>query len=213
MIRVKKSVAAPSQLATKGYTCDEVKRSILVDQQDKCYICERKVTTDYQVEHLASRSRNEDKTNEWSNLFIACNYCNDKKKNSFDGIAHPDQYDVEDVISQTFDSMNEKVVFQTSSTDESVLQTVSLLDRMFNGTNAPKRSLMESRFYNVFKMKYNYFQSVVHDYLAGNQAEMRPIIEEQISIGSEYLAFKYHIILQNPVLSHDFLHLLKWNKQ
>lgn len=212
MIRVRKSAAAPVELATKGYTCDEVKKAILADQDDKCYICERRVTTDYQVEHLASRSNNSSLVDEWSNLFIACNYCNDKKKTSFDAICHPDQYDVEDVITHTFDPMHENVIFKTASTNESIAKTVSLLSRMFNGTHAPIRTLMESRFYNLFKMQYNFFQSVINDYLAGNKTGMRPIIEEQISIESEFLAFKYAIIMQHPQLRHDFQHLIRWNK-
>lgn len=52
MIKVYKSDKAPEKLAEAGYTCDEVKQAILNDQKDKCYLCERKVTTDYQVEHI-----------------------------------------------------------------------------------------------------------------------------------------------------------------
>ena len=76
MIKVYKSDKAPEKLAEAGYTCDEVKQAILNDQKDKCYLCERKVTTDYQVEHIVSRTNNKEKVNEWENLFIACNYCN-----------------------------------------------------------------------------------------------------------------------------------------
>ena len=49
MIKVYKSDKAPEKLAEAGYTCDEVKQAILNDQKDKCYLCERKVTTDYQA--------------------------------------------------------------------------------------------------------------------------------------------------------------------
>lgn len=52
MIKVYKSDKAPEKLAEAGYTCEEVKQAILNDQKDKCYLCERKVTTDYQVEHI-----------------------------------------------------------------------------------------------------------------------------------------------------------------
>ena len=52
MIKGYKSDKAPEKLAEAGYTCDEVKQAILNDQKDKCYLCERKVTTDYQVEHI-----------------------------------------------------------------------------------------------------------------------------------------------------------------
>ena len=147
MIRVKKREDAPKELDTKGYGCEEVKKAILEDQCDKCYICERKVTTDYQVEHLASQTNNEDKVNVWDNLFIACNYCNDKKKTSFDGIAHPDKFNVEDVIIHDVDLSHEKVLFSTDSKDKDIIMTVDMLYRMFNGTPASRgRVLMECRF-------------------------------------------------------------------
>lgn len=212
MIRVRKRGEEPEELAVKGYKCDEVKKALLEDQDDKCYICERKVTTDYEVEHLASQKNNTEKVNEWENLYIACNYCNDKKKNAFDDIKHPDTYNVEEVIIHDFDAMNENVLFSTASTDAGVMKTVLLLQRMFNGTNAPKRNLMETRFYNQFKMKYNHFQGVVHDYLSGKTDEMRPVIEHLLGEKSEYLAFKYTIIMQNERLKKDFGNRVRWNK-
>lgn len=213
MIRVRKSENAPEELATNGYKDDQVKRAILDDQDEKCYICERKVTTDYQVEHLVPQAKNDEEANDWSNLYIACNYCNDKKKTSFDNLAHPDTYNVEEVIVHSFDAMKEQVVFTTTSTDPGVLQTVKLLERMFNGTNPPKRVLMETRFYNQFKMRYNYFQSVVHDYLSGRTEEMRPVIESLIGIKSDFLAFKYAVIMGNETLRRDFGEMVRWNKK
>lgn len=212
MIRVRKREDAPAELATKGYTDDAVKRAILEDQDDKCYICERKVTTDYEVEHLASQKHDAAGVNEWENLYIACNYCNDKKKTSFDDIQHPDTYNIEDVIRHSVDLENEHVTFTTTSDDPGVEKTVKMLDRMFNGTNAPKRVLMETRFYNQFKLSYNNFQGVVHDYLSGHQEEMRPVIENLIGLKSEYLAFKYAIIMENDILRRDFAECVKWNK-
>ena len=71
---------------------------------------------------------------------------------------------------------------------------------------------MENRFYNQFKMKYNYFQAAVHDYLLGKTDEMRPVINQLLSEKSEYLAFKYTIIMQNETLKKEFGDKVKWNK-
>jgi len=212
MIRVRKRKDAPAELAINGYKDDAVKRAILEDQDDKCYICERKVTTDYQVEHLTSQKNSETGVDEWENLYIACNYCNDKKKTSFDDIKHPDSYDVEAVIRHSVELENERVTFSTASEDAGVRQTVKMLDRMFNGTNAPNRVLMETRFYNQFKRSYNNFQSVVHDYLLGRKDEMRPVIETLLGVKSEYLAFKYAIIMENDILRRDFAEKVQWNR-
>ncbi len=212
MIRVRKRKDAPIELAINGYKDDAVKRAILEDQNDKCYICERKVTTDYQVEHLTSQRNNEAGVNDWKNLYIACNYCNDKKKASFDDIKHPDTYNVEDVIRHSVEFENERVTFSTTSEDSGIRNTVKMLERMFNGTNAPNRVLMETRFYNQFKRSYNYFQSVVHDYLLGRRDEMRPIIETLLGVKSEYLAFKYAVIMENDTLRRDFEEMVRWNR-
>lgn len=213
MIRVRKSEFAPDELATKGYSDDAVRRAILNDQDDKCYICERKVPTDYEVEHIVSQANDKESVNEWSNLYISCGYCNGKKSNLFDDIRHPDTYNVEEVITHSVDFENERVAFVSESKDPAVLQTVKMLERMFNGTNAPKRVLKETRFYNQFKQKYNYFQGVVHSYLSGRSEEMRPVIEALIDIKSEYLAFKFAVIMGNETLRRDFGDKVRWNKQ
>lgn len=213
MIRIRKREDAPEELATKGCFDDAVKRAILNDQDDKCYICERRIQTDYEIEHLVSQANDETAINEWSNLYLACGYCNQKKSDLFDDIKHPDTYNIEDIIHHSVDLEDERVLFSTSSNDSAVQRTVELLDRMFNGTNAPKRVLKETRFYNQFKHSYNHFQSVVHDYLSGRSEEMRPVIDSLINLKSEYLAFKYAIIMDNETLRRDFGDKVKWNKQ
>lgn len=72
---------------------------------------------------------------------------------------------------------------------------------------------METRFYNQFKLAYNNFQRVVHEYLAGNREEKRPVIEEMLGLKSDYLAFKYAIVMENETLRQDFGTLVAWNKQ
>ena len=41
---------------------------------------------------------------------------------------------------------------------------------------------------------------------------MRPVIEALIGLKSEYLAFKYAIIMENDILRRDFAESVKWNK-
>ena len=98
MIRVTKAEQAPDDLEKKGYKSDDVNRLLLSDQNDKCYICERKLTTDYEVEHLHSQKNNPLMKDDWNNLFIACKYCNDKKGDRFDNILNPCKNNIEDII-------------------------------------------------------------------------------------------------------------------
>ena len=71
MIKVRKS-AEPKELAQNGYSCDAVKHALIADTDEKCYICERSSDTDFEVEHLKSRSNYPGFENDWSNLYAAC---------------------------------------------------------------------------------------------------------------------------------------------
>ena len=75
MIRICKNADKPQTL-DKSYNTDEVCKQLLMDQNDKCYLCERRLTTDYQVEHFKSQANNGDLKQTWENLFVACGYKN-----------------------------------------------------------------------------------------------------------------------------------------
>ena len=56
MIREKKSEEVSLSLsATARYDGEDVKRQLLEDQHEKCYICERKLGTDFQIDHFKSQ--------------------------------------------------------------------------------------------------------------------------------------------------------------
>lgn len=80
MIRIRKSQGIPQSLATtKAYDGEDVKRQLLLDQDSKCYLCERLLGTDFEIEHFAGREGN--LINDWNNLLLSCGYCNRKKFN------------------------------------------------------------------------------------------------------------------------------------
>lgn len=79
MIRERKSEKVPSSLLTTSqYDGEDVKAQLLEDQHEKCYICERKLGTDFEIEHLKSQENYSKLQRDWSNLFLACGYCNRK---------------------------------------------------------------------------------------------------------------------------------------
>lgn len=215
MIRVYKREQAPDSLETKGYTDDDVKKALLEDQHDKCYICERKMTTDYQVEHLESRSGAPEKANMWSNLFASCNYCNDRKKHYYDDIPLPDSMDFEDVIRQHCDVINEKMKFSTDSKDPSVKKLMSLLDRAFNGKDQKRgRNLMEKRFWDM-DVFYGYteFLRRITSYMESPTQDNYKLIAEDLSIDAPLLGMKYDFIKNDAMLYCKFKDLMKWNRK
>jgi len=140
MIQLQKTTTAPASLAAKTrYDGDDVKALLAQDHYNKCYICERKLTTDFQVEHLHSQEHYPDEKYNWDNLFFVCSYCNGRKSANFDGIANPTKEAIEEKIVQTLNY--DKADFATDDTSEAIQQTIVLLNNIFNGKKPlkPKR--------------------------------------------------------------------------
>ncbi len=212
MIRVRKSNIAPDALV-QGYNADGVCEQLLADQDDKCYLCERRLKTNYQVEHLASQKNTDPQyVNDWNNLFVACEYCNRKKSDSYDHILSPFKYNLEDIIRHQVSFMQKIVEFESDDKSREVEETIQLLSLLFNG-KLSFRNLREQRFYDEFVRKLNSFQAMIDKYLRGEREEYRQAIIEQLDIRSEYLGFKYTIIMENAVLKQDFAVYVQWNRK
>ena len=159
MIRICKNADKPQTL-DKSYNTDEVCKQLLMDQNDKCYLCERRLTTDYQVEHFKSQANNGDLKQTWENLFVACGYCNNKKSNKYDDILDPTQYDIETIIEHSNDFVNQKAIFDSDNRTSEVLSTIKLLNLLFNG-KLSYRNCREQRFYDEFIQKMNFFSKSI----------------------------------------------------
>lgn len=212
MIKVRKT-AEPRELEYEGYSCDAVKRALIADTDEKCYICERNRDTDFEVEHLKSQKRHPELANDWYNLYAVCGYCNKKKGNYHDDMIHPDLCDVEEIIDHRVNLQKEMAVFSSNDRSEAVRSTMRLLAKVFNGArrNRKPRRITEQRFWDQFKKEYVDFLTVVDDYLAGN-AEAEDDVRELLDIREAYLAFKYSYIKHNPVLLQQFHDDIVWNK-
>lgn len=214
MIRVRKNPIEPPDLAVYGYGADKVKLAMLSDQYGKCYLCEREVGTDYQVEHLKSRHQHPELENVWSNLFIACSYCNGRKSDSCDDILDPAVADIEQLISQTYDSKSGTFSFKSvGPCSVSVDHTVELLSRLFNGARPGMPNLKERRFRSEFMASYNAFIEKLNVYLESATTEHREAVERELAVGAEYLGFKYWIVKSSPNLEQVFLPTVAWNRK
>lgn len=211
MIQLQKTTTAPASLATKNkYDGEDVKALLAKDHYDKCYICERQLTTDFQVEHLHSQEHYPDEKYNWDNLFFACSYCNGKKSANFDGIVNPTKEAIEEKIVQTLNY--DKADFATDDTSEAIQQTIKLLNRIFNGKQSNLRDFNEKAFFRDFFTRMSFFEQAVYDYLSAPTPETKEVIRELLSIEQEFLGFKYWIIKNNPTLFEEFSNNIIWNK-
>lgn len=210
MIRVRKSLVGPADLTTKGYSCDAVHRAILDDQDGKCYLCERSLTTDFQVEHLQSQDNFPEQKDIWNNLFIACGYCNQKKSCNFDDICNPSKYNLEQEISQRVSFATNKAEFSIKVTGEAHQKTETLLRRLYNGTQPRMRNCREERFWNAFVQQMNVFQAALNRYIEVGDNEKE--IVAMLDVKSENLGFKYTMLSENPALLEKFSGNIVWNR-
>lgn len=218
MIRIKKSDIVPASLRSRSsYNGQDVQRQLLEDQYEKCYLCERKCGTDYQVEHFKSQRNSLELRESWENLLLACSYCNGKKSASYDNIIYPVADNVEEVIEQRMDSEAKRAVFSAASgcntacTDE----TIALLGIIFNGTNKLKK-VREEKFYEYFLSQMNRFKIALDEYLKSTTPEKKEdskrVVERLLKIDQEFLGFKYWLIQDDEVLKQEFASCCLWNR-
>ena len=213
MIRGVKSEVAPASLASKKhYNGEDVQQQLLEDHKGKCYICERNMGTDFEIEHLVSQSGNDNLRYEWGNLLVACGYCNKRKSNGYDKMVNPLQANVEDEIKQELDWGENKAVFTALVDDEAHRNTVMLLMRLHNG-KMKMRSTMEGEFWREIKSKMNDFRRKVDVYLEHPTEENRALVSGELRIEKELLGFKYWIIRDNEQLNREFGGEMVWNKK
>ena len=213
MIRVRKSIAIPASLLAegKGYNGQDVQTQLLDDQEGKCYLCERKVGTDYVIEHQHSQKRYPKEIKEWTNLHLACSYCNGKKSDNYDHILHPSQVNIEEEIEQRIDLINNKGLFTPISTTAESQTTAELLDKLYNGSHG-MRKVREEIFFNEALAKVNAFLNCLTSFVNDPSPENRQNVVNELSLSAECLGFKYWIIQDNPMLLQTFATHIVWNK-
>ena len=212
MIRVTKSDNIPTSLVTKStYDGEDVKRQLFEDQHDKCYLCERKLETDFNIEHFKSQQHYPQLKNEWSNLLLACGYCNQKKSDRYDCILNPLNEDIEKEICQRIDYKERKAVFTSSSVGVEHVNTIKLLESIFNGTER-MRKLKEEKFFNHVVSVMNNFMRFTNRYLLDPNDENAALVRSKLSKDEEFLGLKYWVIKDNPNLMKSFSNDICWNK-
>ena len=108
----------------------------------KCYICENKQITSYQIEHLVPHRENKDLKFDWNNLFLACSHCNNTKLAKYDPIIDCTQEDVEKLIAfrkKGYFGTEEKLVFEMLDFRIEVKNTVDLLREVYYGSTPQKK--------------------------------------------------------------------------
>lgn len=215
MIRVAKSAEVPASLLVAGNTRhnhQDVIKQLIEDHKSKCYLCERTLVTDFEIEHLRPSAKNDPELRtSWDNLFLSCRYCNGKKLHYFDNILNPTRYNIEEIIQCDLVATKSVTFNSIESNHPQVDETIALLNRIFNGTGNI-RVIKEEKFYEYFLSRILNFQTVIDKYISDKTIDNKNIVIEKLGIEQEFLAFKYHILKQKPDLFEEFEPYMVWNR-
>lgn len=215
MIRLRKTYPAPKSLKSKAsYNGEDVIGQLLKDHHHKCYLCEKTVTTDFQVEHHCSVDGNPAKAYTWGNLLLACSYCNSKKGNRFDHILHPCKENVEELISIIPDFSRKKILITSSSCLSGISDTVLLLDRIHNGTSRGMRTIREDVFYRLFRKEIHDFIKVLREYKEKADSQALSALKSHLIMDRQFLGAKFSILRKDaPEILKTLAASVKWNRK
>ncbi len=206
MIRINKTSLAPQSLASqKQYNGEDVQRLLHDDQKGKCYLCERECYTDYNIEHLRSKTNFPDLVYEWNNLFLVCSYCNSKKLDLYDDFPSPSEHQIEDIIKQEFLSFENIIEFTYTQEIENIqFETlIQFLSTIHNGKRNC-RKFKEEIFFKQIRVAILSFNQLIINYQDDCSDINRQLLKDSMSADQEFLGIKYWIIKSNNSLAAEF---------
>ena len=225
MINIIKSQPAPECLAIEklkasgDYKCGDVLERIKTDFHNKCYICEDKEPTSINVEHfIPHKNKDRDLEFDWNNLFYACVHCNNTKHVKYTNLLNcidPSHEILKRIKFEIKPFPKEFSNITAIATDTRTLETVSLLNEVYNGTtelktieasNLRSKLLNEIREFQNVLFKYMEYESVDQVYAADLLRDIR----RRLHPSSAFVAFKVWIIKENPFLLGKFGEFINW---
>ena len=200
MIRIERKDTAQTQLAIKdleeasqrgnSYNTENVNRALKAVFYGKCYICENKHATSYQIEHLIPHHGNARLKYDWNNLFWACAHCNNIKSDKYEPI---------------LDCTKRSLEFTPLvSDDEEVERTVSLLEDVYYGTT-PQKKIEAQIIRKNLRKNLSKFKEYVREYQEAEDVvekdDIGELLKRELNNSSEFTAFKRWLIWDNEMFS------------
>lgn len=188
----------------RNSTCNtqEVNEALIEMFHGKCYICENKEATSYQIEHLIPHRGNVELKYDWNNLFWACGHCNNTKLDQYDPILDCTKEDIDELIAfrkTGYFGTNEQLEFEALSADKEVLNTVKLLKDVYYGTTPQKKA--EARIIRKkLRKELHNFKDTVREYQEAEGEDKEDIlllIKKELKASSAFTAFKRWLIKDN----------------
>ena len=216
MIKIKrKDTAKTSQAAIdlqkarqsgNTYNTENVNQALREIFHGKCYICEYKRASSYQIEHLIPHRENVKLKYDWNNLFLVCAHCNNVKLAKYDPILDCTKEPVDKLIAFRkkgyFGAKEELEFMPVGMGNEAVKNTVSLLKDVYYGTTDQKK--FEARIIRrALRKNIAEFKEYVREYQEAESADEKEdiadLLKRELRDSSEFTAFKRWLIWDNKM--------------
>ncbi|MCM1234622.1 MAG: HNH endonuclease [Ruminococcus flavefaciens] len=192
------------------YNTIEVNEALREMFHGKCYICENKQITSYQIEHLIPHHGDIELKYDWNNLFLACAHCNNIKLDRFDPIIDCTKENVEELIAfrkEGYFGTDEKLVFELLDSRIETKNTVKLLQEVYYGST-PQKKMEATILRRILRKELSEFKEYVREYkeATGEEKEdLQCLLQQQLRDGSPFAAFKRWLIRDNRNLCPELL--------
>lgn len=212
MIKVERKLTSKAQKAIESLQKAKVKNSSYNTKEvnialremfyGKCYICENKEITSYQIEHLFPHRGDKELKYDWNNLFLACAHCNNTKRDKYEPIIDCTKENVEELIAfrkKGYFGTDEELVFEKLDNRKETINTEKLLREVYYGSTPQKK--MEAKILRrILRKELSKFKEYVREYQEAEDEEkedLKYLLRRQLGSGSPFAAFKRWLIRDN----------------
>ena len=223
MVKIERKDTEKSRMAIKSLTkeknkssgkcnTDEVITALQETFHNKCYLCENKNATEWEIEHLVPHKGNLDLKFNWKNLFWSCGHCNHIKGNKFTPILDCTKFEVDEIISFRklgYFGKEESLHFEKVADypDNIEIQTTcDLLQRIYYGNTLQEQAGAKILRHEI-RTELSKFKNYIRDYNDATGEDKKDLfyaIRNELKSNSSFAAFKRWIVRDNPNCE-DFL--------
>ncbi len=193
-----------------SYNTPEVNAALREMFHGKCYICENKQITSYQIEHLVSHRGNADLKYDWNNLFLACAHCNNTKLDKYEPIIDCTKENVEALIAfrrTGYFGTDEKLLFEKLDDRIEVENTIKLLQEVYYGST-PQKKMESTILRRMLRKEFSAFKEYVREYHEAEDEEkedLKYLLQKELRDSSPFAAFKRWLIRDNREVYAELL--------
>lgn len=193
-----------AEKAKKQGTCNtpEVNEALAETFHGKCYLCENREVTSWEIEHFHPHRGNDDLKFDWNNLFWSCRHCNNTKGDMDTPILDCTKTDVDDAIAfrPQIRLDADSLVFAPVDASEATKNTCKLLADVHYGRTTQKKMEAKILRRRIIKALFALEQDI-WEYGKRSGEDKKDIaakIKRELKNTSEFAAFKRWYIRDHP---------------